>query len=84
MQTGLNLRSNVPLSVLTDYNLSVIPMFILMGAFASHSGMSRELSGAGRAWLATGRGGSRRDGRRRGGFLGDQRLVGGDRRDDDA
>ena len=31
---ALNLLGNVPLSVLTDYNLSVIPMFILMGAFA--------------------------------------------------
>jgi len=56
-QTGLNLLANVPLSVLTDYNLSIIPMFILMGAFASHSGMSRELFGAGRAWLGHRRGG---------------------------
>jgi len=56
-QTALNLLSNVPLSVLTDYNLSVIPMFILMGAFASHSGMSRELFTAGRAWLGHRRGG---------------------------
>ncbi|MCB1983436.1 MAG: TRAP transporter large permease subunit, partial [Rhodoferax sp.] len=29
---ALNLMGNVPLSVLTDYNLAVIPMFILMGA----------------------------------------------------
>jgi tripartite ATP-independent transporter DctM subunit len=43
--------------VLTDYNLSVIPMFILMGSFASHSGMSRELFHAGRAWLGHRRGG---------------------------
>jgi len=54
---ALNLLGNVPLSVLTDYNLSVIPMFILMGAFASHSGMSRELFDAGRAWLGHRRGG---------------------------
>ena len=54
---ALNLLGNVPLSVLTDYNLSVIPMFILMGAFASHSGMSRELFHAGRAWLGHRRGG---------------------------
>ena len=54
---GLNLLGNVPLSVLTDYNLSVIPMFILMGAFASHAGMSRELFDAGRAWLGHRRGG---------------------------
>jgi tripartite ATP-independent transporter DctM subunit len=48
---GVNLLANVPLSVLTDYNLSVIPMFILMGAFATHAGMSRELFRAGNAWL---------------------------------
>ena len=54
---ALNLLGSVPLSVLTDYNLSVIPMFILMGAFASHSGMSRELFHAGRAWFGHRRGG---------------------------
>jgi len=57
MGPALNLLGNVPLSVLTDYNLSVIPMFILMGAFAAHSGMSRELFAAGRAWLGHRRGG---------------------------
>ena len=46
---ALNLLGSVPLAVLTDYNLSVIPMFVLMGAFASHSGLSRELFAAGRA-----------------------------------
>ena len=54
---GFNLLANVPLSVLTDYNLSVIPMFILMGAFASQSGMSTELFAAGRVWLGHRRGG---------------------------
>ena len=54
---ALNLLANVPLSVVTDYNLSVIPMFVLMGAFATHSGMSRELFAAGRAWLGHRRGG---------------------------
>ena len=48
---GLNLLANVPLSVLTDYNLSIIPMFILMGAFATQAGMSRELFRAGNAWV---------------------------------
>ena len=57
MGPALNLMGNVPLSVLTDYNLLVIPMFILMGAFASHSGMSRELFDAGRAWFGHRRGG---------------------------
>ena len=57
MGPALNLLGNVPLSVLTDYNLSVIPMFILMGALASRSGMSRELFVAGRAWFGHRRGG---------------------------
>ncbi|HZY18772.1 MAG TPA: TRAP transporter large permease [Ramlibacter sp.] len=57
LKPGLNLLANVPLSVVTDYNLSVIPMFILMGSFASRSGMSRELFQAGRAWLGHLRGG---------------------------
>ncbi|MGE0316091.1 MAG: TRAP transporter large permease [Lautropia sp.] len=54
---ALNLLGNVPLSVLSDYNLAVIPMFILMGAFASASGMSGELFVAGRAWFGHRRGG---------------------------
>jgi len=37
MGPALNLLGNVPLSVLTDYNLAVIPMFILMGAFTAIS-----------------------------------------------
>lgn len=57
MGPALNLLGNVPMSVLSDYNLLVIPMFILMGAFASHSGMSRELFDAGRAWFGHRRGG---------------------------
>ncbi len=57
MGPALNLLGNVPMSVLSDYNLSVIPMFILMGAFASRSGMSRELFTAGRAWFGHRRGG---------------------------
>lgn len=54
---ALNLLANVPLSVLTDYNLSVIPMFILMGALCSTAGMSRELFDAGMAWFGHRRGG---------------------------
>ncbi len=54
---ALNLLANVPLSVVTDYNLSVIPMFILMGAFCSTAGMSTELFNAGIAWFGHRRGG---------------------------
>ncbi len=56
-ESGLNLLANVPLAAVTDYDLMVIPLFILMGAFASQSGMSRELFEAGRAWLGHRRGG---------------------------
>lgn len=54
---ALNLLANVPLSVVTDYDLAVIPMFILMGAFAANSGMSRELFQSGRVWFGHHRGG---------------------------
>lgn len=54
---GLNLLGQVPLSVVTDYNFSVIPMFVLMGALASTAGMSKELFTAGNAWFGHMRGG---------------------------
>lgn len=54
---AFNLLANVPLSVVTDYDLAVIPMFILMGAFASSAGMSKELFTAGRAWFGHRKGG---------------------------
>ncbi len=55
---GLNLLMNSPLRTASDYTLSVIPMFILMGVFASASGMSRELFRANRAWFGHRRGGT--------------------------
>src|SRR4030095_2888265 len=33
----------VSMRPVTDYQFGVIPMFLLMGAFVSHSGVSREL-----------------------------------------
>jgi C4-dicarboxylate transporter DctM subunit len=41
----------------TDYNFAVIPLFLLMGAFASTSGMSRELFRGANAFLGHLRGG---------------------------
>src|SRR5476651_1833011 len=41
----------------TDYTFGVIPMFLLMGAFVTHSGMSRELFHAANTWLGHRRGG---------------------------
>ncbi|MEI6416023.1 MAG: TRAP transporter large permease subunit, partial [Pseudomonadota bacterium] len=54
---ALALLGKVPISTVTDYKLAVIPMFILMGSFASSAGMSRELFAAGNAWFGHLRGG---------------------------
>lgn len=54
---ALNQLAISPLRTLTDYNTSLIPMFILMGVFATRSGISSELFGAARAWVGHLRGG---------------------------
>ncbi|QDZ02731.1 TRAP transporter permease [Nitratireductor mangrovi] len=54
---ALNLLAQSPIRVITDFNLSLIPFFVLMGVFATNSGMSRELFRAGQAWLGFLRGG---------------------------
>jgi tripartite ATP-independent transporter DctM subunit len=40
-----------PIRTVTDFNFSVIPMFILMGSLVSASGLSRELFRAATAWM---------------------------------
>jgi tripartite ATP-independent transporter DctM subunit len=54
---ALNLLATSPVRTATDYNFSLIPMFILMGVFATASGMSAELFRGGHAWLGRFRGG---------------------------
>ncbi len=54
---ALKLLATTPLSVVTDYNFSVIPMFVLMGTLCATAGMSRELYAAGNAWFGHLRGG---------------------------
>jgi len=54
---ALNLLSQSPIATITDFNLTLIPFFILMGVLATNSGMSAELFRAGRAWLGGFRGG---------------------------
>ncbi len=56
-KAGFALLGQVPWSVVTDYNFSVIPMFVLMGTFAAASGMSRDLFHMGEAWFGHMRGG---------------------------
>lgn len=41
----------------TNYNLSIIPLFVLMGAFIHRSGISKDLFAASYAWLGRFRGG---------------------------
>ena len=57
IKPALNLLAQSPIRVISDFNLSLIPFFILMGVFATNSGMSRELFRAGHAWLGFLRGG---------------------------
>lgn len=54
---ALNLLAMSPLRAVTNYELSVIPMFILMGVFATASGMSSELFRSANAWFGGRRGG---------------------------
>ena len=54
---AVNLLATSPISVITDFQLSLVSFFILMGVFATNSGMSRELFRAGNAWLGPFRGG---------------------------
>ena len=57
LHPALNLLAQSPIRVSTDWDLAVIPLFILMGSFATASGMSRELFRASNAWLGHRRGG---------------------------
>lgn len=54
---ALNLLTTSPVRTITDFNLSLVPFFVLMGVFATNSGISRELFKAGNAWLGHLRGG---------------------------
>lgn len=56
-QPALNQLAISPIRTITDYNLSLIPLFVLMGVLATNSGMSRELFRTGQAWLGGFRGG---------------------------
>ena len=50
------LKSEV-FSTFSNYNLSIIPMFLLMGQFATYSGTSQSLFNAAEAWLCHRKGG---------------------------
>jgi tripartite ATP-independent transporter DctM subunit len=48
---------NLAYSQFSIYDLSVVPMFVLMGYVSTHAGLSRDLFRAGNAWLGWMRGG---------------------------
>src|ERR671923_1438143 len=54
---ALKLVGQTSMRTVTDYTFGVIPMFLLMGAFVTNSGMSRELFRAANAFLGHRRGG---------------------------
>jgi tripartite ATP-independent transporter DctM subunit len=53
----LNQLKNLAYSQFSIYDLSVVPMFVLMGYIATHAGLSRDLFRAANAWLGWMRGG---------------------------
>lgn len=54
---ALSVLAQSPIRTITDFNLSLIPFFVLMGVLATNSGMSRELFRTGQKWLGGFRGG---------------------------
>ncbi len=55
--TYLNYMKSTPYHLFANYTLSVIPLFILMGAFAERSGLARDMFAAARAVVGHMRGG---------------------------
>jgi len=53
----LNTLKTLPFSRFSSYTLSVIPLFLLMGEFATKGGMNAALFRAARAWFGHWRGG---------------------------
>ena len=54
---ALKMVGQTSMRTVTDYTFGVIPMFLLMGAFVSRSGMSRELFHAANKFVGHLRGG---------------------------
>ena len=78
----LKMIGQTSMRTVTDYTFGVIPMFLLMGAFVTTSGMSRELFRAANTWLGHLRGGlGFATILSCGGFAAISRLVGRDRGD---
>lgn len=57
LPSGLKLLGIVPYSTVASAPMSIIPLFILMGQFTFHSGISRDLYNMAHKWLGHFRGG---------------------------
>ena len=53
----LSFLNSAPFSRVSNYSLSVVPLFLLMGQFATQAGLSRSLFESARAWVGHRRGG---------------------------
>src|SRR5262249_62212372 len=54
---ALKIIGHTTMRSVTDWNFAVVPLFLLMGSFATNSGMSRELFRAANAFMGHMRGG---------------------------
>lgn len=54
---GINLLKTVPYATIANYSFIVVPLFILMGNFCFHAGVSNDLYRTVRTWLGQLRGG---------------------------
>jgi C4-dicarboxylate transporter DctM subunit len=57
LEPAIGIMVDSPIRTVTNFNFSVVPLFILMGALVGVSGMSRELFRAANAWIGRFRGG---------------------------
>ncbi len=57
MEPALKIIGHTTMRTVTDFNYAVVPLFLLMGSFATTSGMSRELFRAANAFIGHLRGG---------------------------
>jgi len=57
MTPALKIVGHTTMRTVTDFNYAVVPLFLLMGSFATSSGMSRELFRAANAFIGHLRGG---------------------------
>lgn len=48
---------SLPYDTFSNYSLSIIPLFLLMGQFAAHGGLSRSIFAAAESWLGHRKGG---------------------------